>query len=145
VFPYPLTPAPGWHAPLIGAPYRDGGSDPAGWDCFGLICWCLERHFGVTGLDCHSGLRAPLAGLERAARIPMQAAAFEAGRPGWRRIERPVPGAGVLITVAGRPLHAGLALGGGRLLHVDRAIATCVERLDDPQIWRRIEGYYVPA
>ena len=29
---------------FLGAPYRNGGSDPSGFDCSGLVQWVFARH-----------------------------------------------------------------------------------------------------
>ena len=150
-FSFPIAPPWGWYAPYIGAPYREGGDDPAtGWDCWGLYRTCLARHFGASVPD-YDAVRAPEAGDEARARAPAkrralrQTRALAAGAKAWSKIARPCPGAAVLILTRGRPLHVGLALGRGLFLHVDRKIATVIERLSAPEWTHRLEGFYVPA
>lgn len=140
-------PPRGWHAAYIGAPYRDHGDSPEGWDCFGLVWWCRAHVYGDRGLDRELARRAPdPAALSRPDRLAAHAAAFDAGMGagGWMVCERK-PGAAVLFNIAGRPVHVGLMLHDGGFLHVDRNTPTCVERLDSPQWARRVGGFYVPA
>ena len=42
----------------------------------------------------------------------------------------------------GQPMHVGVVVAAGRFLHVDRGIATCVDRLDSIRWWRRLLGAY---
>lgn len=134
-------PARGWHADYIGAPYVDAGTTPAGWDCWGLIKFCLQTHFGLD-VPAYDAVRGELAGMTARARRDRQAEAFTAGLPAWRPVADAAPGVVVLFTVARRPVHVGLCLHGGQFLHVDRKIETCVESLTCLQWARRIEGFY---
>lgn len=144
----PRVPPRGWQERYIGCPFLDGGTDPKGWDCFGLVWWCLTAEFGYTGLNAHIAARLPdAASACREERLSHQTDVFTRGIApgrGWRACERR-SGAAVLIGVRGRPIHVGLVLVGGLFLHVDRKTPTCVEALSDGQWANRILGYYEPA
>lgn len=147
-FEFPKLPVSGWHTEYIGRPYEWGGADPLrGWDCWGLHCFCLAEHYGVR-LPWLANLRAPELATARRDRDKATAAAFETMADGAikaQRLDRPVPGAGILFNVHGRPLHLGHYVGNGWFLHVDRKTPTCLEQLSSPQWEKRIEGFYVPA
>lgn len=79
-----------------GTPYRNGGSDPAGFDCSGFVQYVFAQH----------GWRLPREVIEQ----------FKAGDPIDRDAVRP----GDLVffeTVAHGASHVGIALGGDRFVH----------------------------
>jgi cell wall-associated NlpC family hydrolase len=79
-----------------GTPYRNGGSDPAGFDCSGFVQWVFARH----------GARLPREVREQ----------FLVGE----RIESDEVQAGDLVffeTVSRGASHVGIAIGGGEFVH----------------------------
>ena len=81
---------------LRGIPYRNGGSDPAGFDCSGLVQWVFAQH----------GIRVPREAREQ----------FQVGTLVDRSRVRP----GDLLffeTVSDGASHVGLAIGGDRFVH----------------------------
>jgi cell wall-associated NlpC family hydrolase len=81
---------------FLGAPYRDGGSDPSGFDCSGFVQWVFGRH----------GLAMPREVRDQ----------YEVGR----KIDLADVQQGDLLffeTVARGATHVGIALGSGRFVH----------------------------
>jgi cell wall-associated NlpC family hydrolase len=81
---------------LQGTPYRNGGSDPSGFDCSGFVQWVFAQH----------GTALPREVRDQYVR----------GREVARRDVRP----GDLLffeTVGAGPTHVGIALGGDRFVH----------------------------
>jgi len=81
---------------LRGIPYRNGGSDPTGFDCSGLVQWVFAQH----------GVRVPREAREQ----------FHLGTLIDRREVQP----GDLLffeTVSDGASHVGLAIGGDRFVH----------------------------
>jgi cell wall-associated NlpC family hydrolase len=106
--PQPLPePAPAAEAPPLdslvetalgfrGTPYRNGGSDPSGFDCSGFVQWVFSRH-GLV--------------------LPRQ---VEAQFTSGREIDRDEVQPGDLVffeTVTPGASHVGIALGGGEFVH----------------------------
>ena len=136
-----MTLAP-WAAQYVGLPYAPNGRTRAGVDCWGLVRLVLAEVFNVT--------------------VPSYAGAYDlaAGRPGWPAVSRilavgldawrPVLpadarlGDGVVLRVAGHPLHVGIVAGVDPLvmLHVERGLDVCVERVASPVWARRLHGVY---
>ena len=81
---------------LTGVPYRNGGSDPAGFDCSGLVQWVFAQH----------GIHMP-----REVREQFQL--------GMTIVLRDVQAGDLLFfeTVADGASHVGVAIGGDRFVH----------------------------
>ena len=99
---------------LRGTPYRDGGTDPTGFDCSGFVQYVFDRH----------GIAVP-----RDVRRQ-----FEVGR----RVEPDALEPGDLIffsTVANGASHVGIAIGGDQFVHAPSSRGVVrVERLS-AQYW----------
>jgi cell wall-associated NlpC family hydrolase len=105
---------------LVGTAYRNGGSDPAGFDCSGFVQYVFAER----------GIRLPRGVDEQ----------FHAGRP--------VPvrsvSAGDLLffaTTGTGPSHVGIAIGGGAFVHAPSTNGRVrVERIDAPYWAQRFVG-----
>jgi cell wall-associated NlpC family hydrolase len=104
---------------LRGVPYRNGGTDPGGFDCSGFVWYVFGRH----------GLALPRTVGEQ----------FQAGRARAGRLE---PGDLVFFsTVAPGASHVGIALGGDEFVHAPSASGQVrVERLSAPYWAARFVG-----
>ena len=85
---------------LLGAPYRDGGALPDGFDCSGLVNYVFARHGVAVPRD-----------------VRRQSAAGEpVNRDGI------APGDLVFFATTGSgPTHVGIAIGGGRFIHAPKS------------------------
>jgi len=112
----------------LGAPYRFGGSSPAGFDCSGLV-------FHVHG---RAGVVVPrTAPAQRRAALPVRMDALE-------------PGDLVFFRIGSANVdHVGVYVGDGRFVHAPRsARPVSLERLDDPYYRRKAAGagrFWTPA
>lgn len=102
-------------AGLVGTPFVTGGRDPeTGLDCWGLVRCMLERAHG---------LELPRYALDGSPELAHAAAArIEAEARGWQAVPdgREQPSDVVVLRADGLPLHLGLVLGGGLMLHADQ-------------------------
>ena len=81
---------------LLGIPYRNGGSDPSGFDCSGLVQWAFARH-----------------GRELPREVQDQ---FRTGRE--IDLQDVQPGDLIFFeTVSRGASHVGMVIGGGRFVH----------------------------
>ena len=130
-----------WAEDLIGRPWVAGGRGPHAFDCWGLVRWCWNRHFGIEVPDIPvdaANLRAVLSGFRD-----------HPERQRWRRVERarerPREGDAVLMRQSRHPVHVGiwLAVDGGGVLHAARDIGVVFQGPADLTThgWR-IEGFY---
>ena len=103
-----------------GVPYRNGGSDPTGFDCSGLVQYVFARH----------GLTLPREAREQ----------FQLGEE--VRLAGVEPGDLIFFeTVAGGPSHVGVAIGGDEFVHAPSARGVVrVERFSAPYWASRIVG-----
>ena len=118
---------------LIGIPFRDGGRDMTGLDCWGLVRIIYDR----IGID------LPDYRIAAADELAVHEEMLEQ-EPRWRRLERPEAGAVVLIAngETGRANHVGVYIGDGRMIH---AYAYSGVAISHTRRWAaHIIGYYKP-
>lgn len=105
---------------LRGAPYRDGGSDPSGFDCSGFVQYVFAQN----------GVRVPRT----------VTAQFRAGRD----VDPPAMEPGDLVfftTVTSGASHVGIAIGGDEFVHAPSGYGEVrVERLSAPYWSTRFVG-----
>lgn len=104
---------------LRGVPYRNGGSDPAGFDCSGLVWYVFTQH----------GIRMPRTVAEQ----------YRSGTDAGGR-----PASGDLVffsTTAPGPSHVGILLGGDEFVHAPSTSGEVrVERMSAPYWASRYVG-----
>ncbi|MBI1215693.1 MAG: phage tail protein [Alphaproteobacteria bacterium] len=130
-------PVPIWAGHYIGLPFKSQGRDRAGVDCWGLVRLALAEQFGLALPSFAREYQRTL----DAARIP---ALIERETPLWRAVSSGEEKQGdvIVLRVRGRPMHVGLVLGDGQMLHVELGIDSAIERYDGPQWRERIFGFY---
>ncbi len=126
-------------ARAIRVPFMDKGSDWDAWDCWGMFLIFYRDVLGVTLPSYTESYQDAGHSAESRQRL---STLFAANMGAWRRVDEPEPGDGVLLLIGGRPIHVGLALGGGLMLHTECRINTVIERLASPMWAKRIEGFY---
>ncbi len=126
-------------ARAIQVPFMDRGRDWDAWDCWGMF---RVFHREVLGVALPSYAESYQDAGHSVESRKVLSTIIAANMGAWRRVERPEPGDGVLLNIGGRPIHVGLALGGGLMLHAERKINTVIERLASPMWAKRIEGFY---
>jgi cell wall-associated NlpC family hydrolase len=105
---------------LSGAPYRDGGADPSGFDCSGFVWYVFAR----------VGLELPRTVAELAV----------AGTP--VNPNRPLPGDLLFFSTTARgPTHVGIAVGQGQFIHAPSSRGVVrVEPIGSPYWSARLVG-----
>ncbi len=126
-------------ARAIRVPFMDKGRDWDCWDCWGMIFLFHREVLSVTLPSYTEDYQDAGHSVESRQRL---STLIKTNMGAWRRVERPEPGDVVLLNIGGRPIHVGLALGGGLMMHTERKINTVIERLDSPMWAKRIEGFY---
>ena len=133
-----MSKIPKWVSSYIGIPYTRFGRDRNGADCWGILCLVLNEVFGKD-VPTYTGL-----GL-RGIRERREASDFFMSTIGlWRpvRAGQQEPGDGILIRVLGVPVHVGIWVAPGLMLHSDEGHDSCLESYSSPKWSARIEGFY---
>lgn len=131
---------PAYVANYIGARYEDSGEPPKSFNCWQLFAHIQRCERGVVLPDYDGPVwsgRGALAAMQDAAET--FAARFSEIEAGSER-----EGDAVLLRLAGAPIHIGLIVAPGWMLHVNKDIDGCVEDLSQPHWRNRIVGFYRP-
>lgn len=129
---------PDWVASYVGIPFVALGSSPEGCDCWGLLALVLREQFGVELPDYVAsrwGTGAAVGDIGDGAGV--YASQFAPVPPGAEKC-----GDGVLLRLRGAPIHVGLVVRPGLMLHCAQGAATCLE---DYRRWawkNRVIGFY---
>ena len=124
---------------FIGIPFKNGGREPDGVDCYGLVRLILKERQSVDlpslryddSFDC----RAVSAELD---------SLFNrfGGEVYFEKVDKPSGGEVVILQHKGFPGHCGLMLDELRFVHSLPGVGSVVSRLDDP-VWKgKEEGFY---
>lgn len=121
----------------IGIPYKEGGRDISGTDCWGLAVLILGDVYGVQlptlNGEYQHGNRAALEQFVDATKATV----------GAIPVDDPEPGDLVVLRYQGKATHVGVYVGDGLVVHnVGGNHTSRIERRDSPGIARRIEGWY---
>ncbi len=134
-----------WASDYVGLPFADGGRTRDGCDCWGLVRLVLAEQCGFE-VPSYAGISARDTG-----RV---AAEFRHGieTGGWREIDRKAVEAFDVVVMRGvvraggevgiGEVHAGIAVDGKRLLHVEEGKNAVLVRLKSPTVAHRISRVF---
>ena len=114
----------------IAVPFVEQGRGWTGWDCWGAVVMFHQEVLGIK-LPSYVADQSDAGGV----RLPGH-------QPTWDSVTSPEPGDVAQLCIAGRPVHVGIVVGDGLMLHSDPMTGTVIERLSSPKWARRIEGFY---
>lgn len=117
------------------ARYGDRGRGPVEYDCWGAVRHFYSRELGIDLPGYDDEYASSIAGPQIQAVIDREVRA-------WRPVSAPARGDLVIISLLGRRTHCGVALDGGRFLHLLVGCEACVERISSPVWARRVDGIY---
>ncbi len=127
---------PAWVSRYIGLPFVEHGRTAAGVDCWGVIRLCLSEQFGLELPSYVDGYASTTEHEVLGRLIPSQMAP-------WREVtghER--AGDVALLRVRGAPMHVGLVVAPGWMLHIESGIDSMVERYDGVRWAQRLLGIF---
>lgn len=127
-----------WVAQYVGLPYKALGRDREGCDCWGLLALVWREQFGrelpfYSALRWTEGANPGLVGTG----AKEYASRFAPVEPGQERL-----GDGVLLRMRGHPLHVGLVLQPGWMLHTHETANSCIESYATSMWKHRVIGLY---
>lgn len=141
---YPPNPVmPAWVGGYIGIPYKLGGRTHSAADCWGLAMLVLIEALKVENAPLFTGVewsikspgdkrRAIGEFIDRAS-----STLFDPVMPGME-----VVGDIIVLRVSGNPLHVGIVVAPGAMLHTDEDADSALERYDGPMWGRRVMGFH---
>lgn len=139
---------PAYVGNYIGAPYKDAGEPPKSFNCWQLFAHIQRCERGLALPDYDGPVWSGRAGLEamhEAAEAFAQRFIEIATGVEWRagrRVE--CEGDAILLRLSGAPIHIGLVVAQGWMLHINKGIDACVESYRDPHWTHRVIGFYRP-
>ena len=132
---------PAWVGDYIGLPWRPGGRDRDGLDCWGLFRLVQAEVFGrhlplYAEVDWRAMSREAVAALmeeERPRQAPWrQIGHYDPYARRWRQDEPERPGDGLLCRMAGAAMHVAVVVCHATALHIDEGAGACLIRIDGP-------------
>lgn len=119
---------------LIGIPFKWGGSDIEGCDCWGLARLYYRGMLGIELPDHDEVLRSDEGAVAKA---------FVDEKQHWKQTTDEVRcGDLILIRLDGVARHVGVCVGPGLMLHTDYGFASQVERYGSLKWGKRIVGFF---
>ncbi|MFN3827780.1 MAG: C40 family peptidase [Micavibrio sp.] len=130
---------PSWVSGYIGIPFAEKGRDRDGCDCWGLVRLVLQDIYGVKDLPAYTETYSDTKDTENLPRVYET----EAERD-WIRIDadQELPGDVVLMRIRAVPMHVGVVIAKGWMIHVCEGIDSTRERYDGLEWRSRIIGYF---
>jgi cell wall-associated NlpC family hydrolase len=120
----------------VGIPFRAGGRDRNGLDCWGLVRLVYAERMDIH-LPSFDGVFSGQQDTQAAGEV-MQRESMQ-----WQRVQRWEPMDVLLMRVsASIPSHVGVYLGDGWMLHALEGIDSTIERTDSMRWAKRIQGAY---
>ena len=126
-----------WAKDYVGIPFASGGRDRGGAYCYGLVRLVRTEQFG-SRLPLLSGDYADAGNFAETEALLRSLRPLLAGTP----VETPETGDVCVIRFHGLPAHLGISAGGGWLLHTLKGTGSVLQRISDPRLAGRIEGWY---
>lgn len=121
---------------LIGIPYKSGGRELDGADCWGIVV--------LASRLLYDNLIPQYNGHYDDSEDQNQTRATMLYRFDWMEVPLAaiMPGDVLVLKVLGQPTHAGIYIGDRKMLHSLARRDSCIERIDSDTWKNRIEGVY---
>ncbi|MDR1506576.1 MAG: C40 family peptidase [Treponema sp.] len=126
-----------WAKKYVGIPFASGGRSRSGLDCYGLVRMVRVEQFD-DDLPLFSDDYTDADNFTETEKLMREQRPLLAGR----QVREPAPGDVCVIRFHGLPTHLGIYAGGGWLLHTLRGFDSVLQRISDPILAGRIEGWY---
>ena len=128
---------PIWLGHYIGLPFKEHGRDKGGLDCWGLVRLVLAEQFGFH-VPSYSGDYSRTSDSVAISKL------INRESVDWRKVDSGDENLGdvIVMRMRGQPMHVGLVVGDGQMLHVERGINSALERYTTSRWVSRIEAVY---
>lgn len=130
-------PVPIWAGRYIGLPFAERGRDRAGLDCWGLVRLVMAEQFAMT-LPCFAKE------YQRPTDQAVIGGIVQREMPSWRAVPAGQEELGdvVVLRMRGAPMHVGMVIGDGQMLHIEQGINSAIERYSGLRWRERVEGFF---
>ena len=130
---------PDWVVSYVGLPFKEGGRDRSGLDCYGLLRLVINEQFGGSVPEYEGIAYQP--GEDHDLLVTLMDERIRLWIPVARGNER--PGDGILLRVMGRPIHVGIVVTTDLMLHIEKNCDSILESCGTGSRWdRRVLGFY---
>ncbi len=128
---------PIWVGHYIGLPFKEHGRDRMGVDCWGLVRLVMAEQFSIV-LPSYSTY------YDSTTREDQLAPLIAEERRHWIPIEHgeEVFGDVVVLRMRGQPIHVGLVIEKGRMLHAEVGIGSVLDSYASARWALRVTGFY---
>ena len=108
---------------FVGLPYQTHGRSLEGVDCWGLV-WLAAWHLYGLRLPSYTSCYTPKAGFLEMEQV------IDNSIENWERVEgrQEKEGDVALLRLRGRPVHCGLVVSRGKVLHIKEGMGSILER-----------------
>lgn len=130
-------PVPIWAGRYIGLPFKGHGRDRSGLDCWGLARLVLAEQFSIALPSFATDYRRTSSASEIEKLIRREV-------PKWKAAshEKAVAGDVVILRMRGSPMHVGIVLGDGHMLHIEQGTNSAIEKYTGVRWKDRLFGFY---
>lgn len=124
-----------WSNKYIGIPFKDGGRDSNGLDCWGLVRLIYKDEYNIS-LPSFNTHYSTVDDTERLEELISQY------KEGWIEANSPDEGCVVLFKTMGSITHVGVLINKNQFLHINEGTNVTIESLDSTRWNKRVIGYY---
>ena len=120
----------------IGIPFLEHGRDRRGLDCWGLLRLIYLEQLDIVLPSYSERYESAEDGKK------LRDLVLNVIGPEWETAADPEPGDAALFRIAGEPMHVGVVIGKGEMIHVMKGIDVTIERFTGWQWKHRLAGFY---
>lgn len=124
-----------WAEKYVGIPFKEKGRDEKGLDCYGLVCLVYKNELGID-LPSYSELYENTKDKAHISKL-----IFDESANKWQDVDKPKSFDVVTLNMLGVPMHVGIVLDIGYMLHCAYGVGTVIERYDGMKWQNKIEGF----
>ena len=123
-----------WHNKYMKIPFVEKGRDENGCDCWGLVCLIYKNELGIK-------LKSRSEDYSDTNNVETVNGTINNERMEWEDVTKPDMFDVVILSMRGLPMHVGLMVDGKHMIHCQRGVGTCFERLDTLRWKNKVVGY----
>lgn len=126
---------------VLPIPFKEGGRDNSGLDCWGLVVVCYEVEFNITLPTYDDVYFINLSNLNTTSES-LNKLKSDLLIDYFEEVDTPEYGDILLASLRGRPVHVGFVISENQMLHTKRKAGVCIEDFTSFSWNKRIHGFY---